>query len=184
MMLLVMATMMATAGAWAQKETPAGIRMESIEVEKNNARYTVFTYKDEDGAFGYYMSLGGSGQIFSISDGGNTVFSVEDARETCLLLGKTVDEAFGTLDTLMAMFEKEAGTTRVFKGRTTDGGERLAGQNPATCKVQKRPFGGKRLLFRFTSGNRQCGVYLTKGVVKQLRWGLKTDVKLHPKMHK
>ena len=43
--------------AWAQ-DFPAGMRNEIVEIEQNEDEYSLFTYKDEDGAFGYYLSLG------------------------------------------------------------------------------------------------------------------------------
>ena len=88
------------------------------------------------------------------------------------------------LDTILAMYDMEVGTVREFQGRTTTGAGRLAEQNVAKCEVMKRLIGGNRLLFSFASGKYQCGVYLTKGVVKQLRFGLKTNMKLNPKLHR
>ena len=184
-LLLAVAAIIATFSLQAQqKEIPANIRMEVAEVEKDNAKYEIFTYKDDDGTFGYYLSLGGASQIFSISKNGVTDFSIEDARETCLWLGATSAEALATLDTIFALYDREAGTVVQFQGRTTAGADRLTDPNTTTCTVQKRLLGGKRLVFTFTSGRRECGVYLNKGIVKQLRFGLKTDIKLHPKQHR
>lgn len=177
------ALLMATLSVQAQKEIPANIRMTATELEDNNAAYSIFTYKDEDGTFGYYLSLGGSGEFFSVSKNDATTFSISDARETCLWLGATTDEAFAMLDSLQAMYELDEGTVKEFKSRTTNGAERLTDQSITTCIVKKKMIGGKKLLFTFTSGKSECGVYLTKGLIKQLRFGLKTDIKLHPKMH-
>ena len=176
--------MTATMSVQAQKEIPANLRVEVAEAEKDDANYSIFIYKDADGPRGYYLSLGGTSQLFSISIGGFTDFSVEDVFETCLWLGATTDEAFAALDTLLAMYDMDAGTVREFQGRTSTRTGRLAEQNVARCEVVKRLVGGKRLLFSFASGRYQCGVYLTKGVVKQLRFGLKSNMKLNPKLHR
>ena len=182
--IMVVAALMATLSAQAQKDIPANMRIEVSEVESDNAAYTIFTYKDDDGTFGYYLSLGGSAEIFSISYNDVSDFSIADARETCILLGATAADAFAMLDSLQEMCNKEAGTVREFPGRTTAGAEQLTTPNTTRCEVKKRLIGSNRLLFTFTSGKRQCGIYLTKGVIKQLRFGLKTDMKLHPKMHR
>lgn len=183
-LLLVALLMTATMGVQAQKDIPANLRVEVAEAEKDDADYSIFIYKDDDGTRGYYMSLGGTRQIFSISVNGVTDFSIADVFETCIWLGTTSDEAFATIDTLLSLFDMEAGTERVFEGRTTNGAGLLTDPNIANCKVMKRLIGGKRLLFEFASGKYQCGVYLTKGVVKNLRFGLKTNMKLNPKLHR
>ncbi len=183
-LLLVALLMTATIGVQAQKDIPANLRVEVAEAEKDDADYSIFIYKDDNGTQGYYMSLGGTSQLFSISIGGFNDLSIEDVFETCLWLGNTTDEVFAALDTILAMYDMEVGTVREFQGRTTTGAGRLAEQNVAKCEVMKRLIGGNRLLFSFVSGKYQCGVYLTKGVVKQLRFGLKTNMKLNPKLHR
>jgi hypothetical protein len=50
--------------------------------------------------------------------------------------------------------------------------------------VDKKPLGGKRLKFFFTSGKHETHAYLNKAVVKELRSGMKVDKKLHPKQHR
>ena len=42
--------------AWAQ-DYPAGLRREVVEIEQNEDTYSLFSYKDEDGTFGYYLGL-------------------------------------------------------------------------------------------------------------------------------
>ncbi|MBR5092280.1 MAG: hypothetical protein IKX32_02260 [Bacteroidales bacterium] len=181
--LALAAMMVAASGIQAQKTFPAGIRMEVAESGRDNAQYTIFTYMDSDSTFGYYLSLGGTSEIFSMS-GGNTNFSIADTRETCLWLGSTADEAFAMLDTLLSLYDKEVGTMVEFESRTTGGAEGLTDRTVTPCVVEKKLLGGKRLLFTFTSGRRQCGVYLTKSVIKELRFGLKTSRKLNPKLHR
>jgi hypothetical protein len=50
--------------------------------------------------------------------------------------------------------------------------------------VDKKPLGGKRLMFVFTNGNHKAHAYITKTVVKEMRAELKIDKKLHPKQHR
>ena len=183
--LLAVTAIMATWSLQAQqKEIPANIRLEVAEASNDNAEYSIFIYKDDDGTIGYYLCLGGSGGGFAIESNNSTTFSVQDIRETCLWLGATTEEVFASIDTLLALYDKEPGTTREFRGRTTNGAERLTDQNSTRCEVKKKLLGGKRLLFSYTSGKYQCGVYLSKGIVKQLRFGLKTNIKLDPKLHR
>ena len=183
--LFAVAAIIAAMGLQAQqKDIPANIRLEVAEAEVDNAQYSIFIYKDDDGTVGYYLGLGGSSGVFAITENDNVTFSIQDVRETCIWLGATTEEVFASIDTLLALYDREPGTVVEFRGRTTTGAERLAESNSTTCEVKKRLLGGKRLLFSFASGRFQCGVYLTKGVVKQLRFGLKTNMKLNPKLHR
>ena len=89
--LLVLAAIMATLSPQAQqKEIPANIRLEVAEAEQDNAQYSIFIYKDDDGTFGYYLGLGGSGGVFAITENDNVSFSIQDVRETCIWLGAMV----------------------------------------------------------------------------------------------
>ena len=164
--------------AWAQ-DFPAGMRNEIVEIEQNEDEYSLFTYKDEDGAFGYYLSLG---RVFPILEaeifGGQTSLSHMD--ETCLCLGATKEEALATIEQLLALLEEPAGTTAAFQCRRTaafqcrrsSGGERLSVPDQANCVVVKRFLQGKRLNFQFVSGGRTADVDLTRSTLKALRWNL------------
>ena len=170
-------------GIQAQKGIPSGMRMEITTSERDNAQYSLFTYRDDDSTFGYYLGLGRTSGEFAIGSG-KTSFTIADVRETCLWLGATADDAFAMLDTILSLYGTEAGTTMEFASRATGGAERLADRTVTTCVVEKKLLGGKRLLFTFASGKRQRAVHLDKSVVKELRFGLKTDLKLHPKQHR
>ena len=128
--------------AWAQ-DFPAGMRNEIVEIEQNEDEYSLFTYKDEDGAFGYYLSLG---RVFPILEaeifGGQTTISHMD--ETCLCLGATKEEALATIEQLLALLEEPAGTTAAFQCRRSSGGERLSVPDQANCVVVKRFLQGKQ----------------------------------------
>ena len=164
--------------AWAQ-DFPAGMRKEIVEIEQNEDEYSLFTYKDEDGAFGYYLSLG---RVFPILEaeifGGQTSLSHMD--ETCLCLGATKEEALATIEQLLALLEEPAGTTAAFQCRRASGGERLSVPDQANCVVVKRFLQGnvkrflqgKRLNFQFVSGGRTADVDLTRSTLKTLRWNL------------
>ena len=148
--------------AWAQ-DFPAGMRNEIVEIEQNEDEYSLFTYKDEDGAFGYYLS---EAEIF----GGQT--SISHMDETCLCLGATKEEALATIGQLLALLEEPAGTTAAFQCRRSSGGERLSVPDQANCVVVKRFLQGKRLNFQFVSGGRTADVDLSRSTLKALRWNL------------
>ena len=57
-LLLVALLLTATMGVQAQKDIPANLRVEVAEAEKDDADYSIFIYKDDNGTQGYYMSLG------------------------------------------------------------------------------------------------------------------------------
>ena len=162
--------------AWAQ-DFPAGMRREIVEIEENDREYTLFSYKDEDGAFGYYLSLG---QVFPILEaeifGGQTTISHID--ETCLCLGATKEEALATIESLLALTEEAPGTTATFQCRRASGGERLSVPDQANCVVVKRFLQGKRLCFQFVSGGHTADVDLTRSTLKTLRWDLNLGKKL------
>ena len=169
--------------AMAQKN-PVGMRMEVAEVEQNNKEYSVFTYKDEDGTFGYYLSLGKVYRLMSLirdPDAVNTSF--DHIVETCIWLGATSDEAYATLGSILDLFDQDEETITEFSGRASTGGERLGAPNTSTCVVQKKPLGGKRLQFLFSTKTHTAETFISKSAVKQLRWSFKLDRKLHPKSH-
>ena len=162
--------------AWAQ-DFPAGMRKEIVEVEQNEDEYTLFSYKDEDGSFGYYLSLG---HMFPILEaeifGGQTTLGHID--ETCLCLGATKEEALATLESLLALTEEEPGTTAAFQCRRATGGERLSVPDQANCVVVKPFLQSKRLRFQFVSGRHTAEVDLTRSTLKTLRWNLNLSQKL------
>lgn len=182
-LLMVAVSMMTTATVNAQN-IPVGMRIEVAEVEQNNNEYSIFTYKDDDESFGYYLGLG---HVFHISElflDNPTDMAFDHIDETCIWLGATADEAFATLDSILVLFDKEVDTKVEFRGRASTGSGRLGKPNATTCVVTKKMLGGKRLLFLFVSGKNQAETYLSKLAVKQLRMSFKVDRKLHPKQHR
>ena len=171
--LLILIAMMATTGVLAQqKSQPAGMRMEVADDETDNGEYSIFTYKDEDGTFGYYLSVARTKKTL----GADELFGMEvkNLKETTIYLGDTADKAFAAIDDILDLFDKDVDTTAEFKGRTTTSGDHL---------VTKKTLGGKRLKFTFTNGDREGEAYLTKSTLKDLRSEFKLHRKMHPKQH-
>lgn len=183
-LLIAIATMMSMASLHAQN-IPSGIRIEVTTVEQNKFEYMLFTYKDDDGTFGYYLSLGRVTKLMDVvMDPEFTNVSFDHIDETCLCLGKTYDEAYSTLGKLLDFCKEEVGAEQEYTMRASKGSERLGDEYITVCRVVKKPLiGGKRLDFFFAKGLFTCNLFLTKTAIKQLRWGMKVDKKLHPKQH-
>jgi len=180
-LLLAVTAMMTVLNGNAQN-IPVGIRMEVAESEGDKSEYSIFTYKDEDGSFGYYLSLG---RITSFLEADEILgMSVENIKEMCICLGSTSDEAFAALDSIIDLYNLEVETSVELQGRTTTDGGRLGEPTTSVCTVKKKPLGGKRLEFLFSCGSRQGRVYLTKSVVKELRMEFRMDKRLHPSQHR
>ena len=79
--ILTLTLALATLCAFAQ-DFPAGMRMEIAGVseggEFDENEFQVFTYKDADGSYGYYLSLGHTTNILSIfgADGDSFSFGI------------------------------------------------------------------------------------------------------------
>lgn len=163
------------------QDQPVGVRMESSQIEVNDEeKYTVFSYLDEAGEYGYYLSLAHEQDLLSVVSGATSAsFGVED--EVCLWLGGDREAAIAMLDTMLTYYDRDAGSTIELPARMATGSERLGAKVSVNCVVKKKLLGGKRLYFLFEGiRGRQGEVYLSKSSVKQLRWGLKVDRKLHP----
>ena len=161
------------------QNSPSGMRMEIAEVGENDNEYCIFTYKDPDGSFGYYLSVGHVFQLLELLfDESSSSFGLVD--ETCLVMGETMDDAFAFLDSLLALLDEAPGTTADFPCRLTTGADQLFVPSTANAIVVKRFLQGKRLNFHFVSGSHTAEVDLTKSAVKSLRWNLDLYRKLHP----
>lgn len=163
----------------AQNETP-GVRYESTEITNNEEVYSIFSYTDDDGTYGYYLSVAHESEILSVVTP-KTRSSLSIFDEACIWLGADREEAVATLDSILVLFDKDAGTVVEMNARMATGGERLGKDITVICEVTKKLLGGKRLWFYFPSGKREGETYMNKSTVKQLRWGMKVDKKLHPK---
>ena len=177
--LLIAFLLLGTITASAQKKS--GMRIEVAEAETDNGDYTIFTYQDEDGTTGYYMSLGRTSDFLGADE--VLGMKVQNISETAIWLGSTTDEAFATIDNIMALYDKDVDTTTELQGRETTDGFQLGEPTTTQCTVVKKTLGGKRLQFLFPIGKKQARAYLTKSTLKELRMNFKMDVKLHPKRH-
>ena len=180
-MMMTIAFALVTLGAFAQKEQPVGLRMEVAEAETDHAEYSIFTYRDEDDNFGYYLSLAKVTHILGLLRDDITDAAFDAIKETCICLGATYDEANATLDTILDLFDKDLDSKAEFKARTTSSGERLGETTTSTCVVTKKTLGGKRLKFTFSNGEREGEAYLTKSTLKSMRAEFKIHKKLHPR---
>ena len=163
----------------AQKDIPAGMRIEVAEIGENDDQYTIFKYKDEDGTTGYYMSLAHRADNLDFLLEG-TSLSISDIDEICLWLGADSDEALAALEDLLELLDQDAGTEREFVCRQARGIRLSTEPSSITGVVKKRLLWGKYLSFSFISRDRTMEVSLSKSNVKQLRSSFKIDLKLHP----
>ncbi|MBQ3632120.1 MAG: hypothetical protein II949_12930 [Prevotella sp.] len=182
--LVVVAAMMATLNAQAQKEQPAGIRMEIAEAETDRGEYSIFTYKDNDGTFGYYLGLGRVTHLLGAIRDDIVDMAFDSIKETCICLGATADEAFTTIDDILALYDRNVDTTVEFRSRAVNGSGRLGDVTMTICVVQKKLLGGKRLQFLFPVGQHHAEAFLGKSKLKELRTNFKIDRKLHPKQYR
>ena len=165
------------------QDIPTGMRMEVIEVSQGNDdedQYTIFQYKEENGNTGYYLSMEHSIELLGLIRGDLAKSSFSHYDEVCLPMGTTREEVQDKIESMFQMLDKAVGTKFEFPCRINNGAEKLGEESTATCVLTKRFLKGKRLEFSFTSGERTAQTYLNKSVLKQLRFGLKLDKKIHP----
>lgn len=167
------------------KGHPVDIRTEFYNLENDDQvdkkTFSLFTYLDADGTFGYYLGLGKAESFVELSIGGADL-AFGNYEEASIKLGATNDEACATLDRILALYDQDLETTAQFEGRACTAGPKMAGPVPVTCVVKKRPlslFGGKRLQFLYPCDGRTAETYLLKSELKQIRNGLTFDKKLH-----
>lgn len=159
------------------KDIPTGMRMEIAEAGEDDNECTLFTYKDEDGNFGYYLGLGRVFRILDVLFDGELNSSFDHVDEVCLCLGATPDVALASLDTLLSMFDKDVNTVVELPARMSTGADRLGVAAKVPCIVKKKFIGGKYLQFHFVSGKHTAEADLSKSTVKFLKKGLELDMK-------
>ena len=163
--------------AYAQKDIPAGQRYEAVELEDGDDVFSVFKYKDADGTFGYYMSVGHTTSSVDISAGSIFDGSFRKTPETCICLGANADEALETLNGLLELLDQEVGTVKELPCRNTNG-VGLLEYSTASCEIVKPFLCGKRFRIAFKCFDHIYESDLTKGNLKSLRNGLKLNQKL------
>ena len=144
------------------KDIPSGIRMEIVSDDDDDNEFEVFTYKDADGTFGYYLGLGRVFRVFETL--GIEVLGVSEfdvITEACLCLGSTKEEALATLDFLLAFMDKDVDTVTGFPARMVTGAERLGAPTNIDCVVKKKFLRGKFLRFHFICNQRRAEADLT-----------------------
>ena len=166
--------------AVAQKSLTPGVRYETTEITVNDDSYSLFMYSDRGDTVGYYLGLGHAEQLLGVSYGGGSSFSLGTFDEVCLFLGFSTEEAYASLDTLIALFDLEVGTEISLPARLAPKSLHLGDFTTAVCTVEKPLLSGKRLVFAFDHSRYQVRTYLSRSSVKQLRSGLKFYKKLHP----
>jgi len=164
----------------AQKDIPAGMRMEIAELELDDNEYSVFQYKDPDGTTAYYLSLGNVFHILGFFRDDITDMAIDHFDEACLVMGKTQEEAVAFMDELLEFLNEKIGTKKEFQYRKTNGADLLTDTDISTCTVTKRFLQSKRLSFQFVSGKRTVETDLKKSTIKNLRLNIKINKKLHP----
>ena len=159
------------------QDYPAGVRIEVAECESDDNTYSIFSYKDDDGSEAYYLSIGRLSDRLKVESDVFGDFTVDNIDEFCLNIGTTADEAVAYLDTLLTMFDKEAGSAFEFPCRIALGPNKLGDYSTAECVVVKRFLQGKRLCFQFESLGRKTEADLTRMAVKSLRLSMKLEAK-------
>lgn len=162
---------------YAQTDIPAGQRYEAVELEDGDDVFSVFRYKDANGTFGYYLSIGHTTASLDIAVGSILDGSFRRTPETCVCLGANADEAMETLNSLIDLFNEDVGTIKEFPSRITNG-VGLFDYGSTSCEIVKPFLCGKRLRWTFKSNEHVYESDLTKGNLKSLRNGLKLNQKL------
>lgn len=159
------------------KDTPAGMRMEIVEIEQNDNEFTIFTYKDKDGDLGYYLGLGNEFRISELLDIEILGGSLGHIDEVCLCLGATPNEASASLNAILSLFDNDVNDIAEFPASLATGAERLGNSTTVTCIVKKKFLGGKYLQFHFVNGKHTAQVDMNKSTLKFLLKGLERDMK-------
>ena len=178
---IIMILMLALVAGFAFAQGfPAGMRREITSAGEDDEReYSIFTYKDEDGTFGYYLGLGREFKLLEVMDGDTVTSSFGLFDEACLWLGETADDVAAALDGFLDLLDEPVGTVKEFPSRLTAGADMLTGHSTAVCFIVKRFLQAKRLCFHFTAGSHTGEVDLTKSAIKSLRWSFNLARKMH-----
>ena len=161
-------TLISAALAATAQNRPVEIRDDIAEAEIDGEEYTVFSYTQKDGTFGYWLGLGDIDRI------PGKLFFLNEVNETCIYLGATAEEALSTLDTIVACFDM-GDKKREFPAMMSIG-RPLMYSGTAECFVIKGLL-SKRLCFRFTHEDYTTDSYLKKSGAKNLRGTFKFNAR-------
>ena len=157
--LTIVATLAISAISFAQNAS--GVREDITSVSSDDKVYELFTYKDADGMFGYYLALGAP-------DAGQSL--------TSIYLGTDPTEAQRTLDAIVALFESPSGVSQEFTARIITG-RTLSGLKTSQAEVQTMMMGGKRLSFIYGDASSKTETYMRKNAAKAVSSGFKQSMK-------
>ena len=119
--LTVIAFLMISALAFAQRTDYCSVKADSKD-------YQVFSYQDEGGTTGYYLSLGAP-------------------AGTCIYIGSNAVEAQRTLNSLVHLVDSPEGTVQEFQARALSGGK--LGAFGTTRSVVEKKSGTKHISFPY-----------------------------------
>lgn len=151
-----------------------GVRDEIVSIEENENEYAIFGYMDEEGTKGYYLGLGRPDVI------PGSIIAFDVFNETCIYLGATLEEALGTMGSIVDLFSGRMGSNKVFEARLGVG-ELLKDKGQAIGTLERRIIAGKHISFAFKTPSFLTESFLNKITAKSLLTGLKAYMKIHPK---
>lgn len=159
------------------QDIPAGMRMEISEAGSDSNKYSVFSYKDNDGSAGYYLGIARESKIVETFLDDEFFSSLDRIDETCIYLGADAGEAYAAMESILELYDADAGTVKEFAARESNGA-RLGKEAVATFIVRKKFLGGKKIQVVFNSGSHTVDADLTKSGLKSLMWGFKLTQKI------
>lgn len=159
---------------------PVGMRMECAAASEDDWEYSLFSYLDEDGTFGYYLGVSVVFDILEVFRDDIKDMSFGHADEVCVWMGASRSEVAETLERMLGWYDAEVGTVFPVEARGVNkGGETLDGPVKADCILVRRILQGKRLCFNFVSGSHTARADLRKGVLKTIKRVFEIDGRLH-----
>ena len=149
---------------------PVGVRMERASVGEDDWEYTLFSYRDADGTFGYYLGVGVEFNLLEVFRDDIKDMTFGHVDEVCIWLGPDRAAAMETIDRMLSWYDAEIGTIFPLEARGVNGGgETLDGPIKADCILVKRILQGRRLCFNFVSGTHTARADLKRGALKTLK---------------
>lgn len=148
---------------------PVGMRIECAEASENDNEFSLFSYRDPDGTFGYYLSVGAVFHILEVFRDESSDVSFDHVDEVCVRLGGSRAEVSETLGRMLSWYDADLGTVFPMEARQSHSGGALGAPVTADCILVKRILHGKRLCFNFVSGSHTARVDLSKSCVKTLK---------------
>lgn len=164
--LTIVAALVLSALSFAQN---AGSRTDLTSVKSDDKVYELFTYKDADGMFGYYLCLGAPDRRSGTAS----------ESKACVYLGANPTEAQRTLDAFVALLESPAGISQEFVFRLASGSV-LSATRPSPVAVEILTMGAKRLNFIYDDSASRTDTYMRKNAAKDVSQCLKDYLKQHP----